>query len=1836
MAVSKAGFYQSDLSAVDITVAVGDLVVLDSTNNSGTIVPTGVSGGGVTTWNADGAAWNSTTNLVASGRRFWGVATSAGTFPATVAFSSSPSQTKTEATVFRDTALAPSTVWSVDATSQGVVTTNATTMTGLAVTSTTTNGVAYTFWCPQNVGSAGSTSGWTYVVDGTWTNVLAHRFVTATGSVAAPTSTQSPTGRYFRHATIFKAVAGGSNFAAAASGAGAGALSATASQSRAAASSLPGAGALTASASQGVRAVAGLAAAGALQASMVHPPEHILNIGPGGTENYFNLQYARPGDADISIASLSDIAAGFQDTPYFYTTPDDQRVHFEARLDAPLTSGSSFSRSELRQVDALGNNFNFDAMSGSYSLSGTTTITHLPPVKPEVVIAQLHNGSSDRVAIRTQLVSGTIRLRVRINGTSVTPELANPYVVGTEFSWKIEVIDGTVNVYYGTGTTLPGTPTVTGSLVSTGSPSWYFKSGLYNQSNTAAGDIATEYGAAELRNLVYSQSSPTIPADAALTGAAGSLSATAGLSSPLSVPFTAAGLLGATPSKGFASVAQPFAGAGTFSATARTISAAAADFAGTGALGASATLGQGASAQGLSAAGAFTATAFRVHFAQVAMVASGKLQISVTPAANAALTGEGLLGAAASQRFAVTGTPSAAGALTADANQDQRVTAAHAAVGSFIADGRRVHPAAATLGAVGAVSFDGRRVHPLTRSFAGAGALSAAGTRVHAAQVSMGAFGTFQARPATAVGGSLNVSVYAIDPSTSALIPLPDFESVTLSPILNENGAVELSYPSWGKNFNRLRSNITSDRDIEIEVWISGRRSSAIRGIIMESSGDDVEDGAVWTFTGPLLNFLMSEIVVFPQAGAEKLELIISAATAGKVIRTIVQQAQARGALAGLTLGFSDSVDSNGLPWVSNVTTKFSPGITGKSVLDTLVSLGLCEWEITTDRVLKAYAPGTFGIDRTVGSDPVVLRRGRQVPEAPRKHTVRNSPTSILAAGAEGIYQSANDPAALSRRGRRVEGFASANNIEDSSAVYGFAQTALNASSSGVMELTQGVEFTPGDPRPGASYNVGDWVFADTQNTLERLRIKQWTITFDRDGASGTVSLGDLISERAATLAKRIEALSNGSATVGTSTSTEDTGVPQAPAGLTIGSVGYTGPTGDALSTVTVGWSAVTTNTNGTPATDISGYNVEFRYNSGTLQSPWTTAGTTQSTQYSFGDVTSGQNIEARVQAVDRSNNVSAWTVTGSHTTATTSDPPAIPSNPVVDNFLGVIRITWDGLTSTGTDFARNFDYVEVHVSTSAAFVPDGTTLVGTLNAKGSHVYTSDNYGVTYYARLVAVNTANLKSTPSGTGSAAPERVVGLDIFDGAIGTAKLADAAITTAKINDLAVNNAKIGDVSVGKITAGTLTAAVILSGSIATATTGNRMLIDNSGWTAYNSSGTVFARLNVLTSTFLMTGQYQTALTGQRIVMNPGSSLPDTIYVYPSGGGDFGRIMARTAPSDGSAAILIDGGAATGVGRGRLGAYKGEAFVSFVTNDAGGDSTAGYSRTAVSCNNTGINTWVQSKFYFSKYSGTSFVPNSQLWVMWADGTLSDSPVIGATAQDAGLKFDQGAMLATNAIGTLFGPFKASAVTQTSTAAEKTDITPTSSKLTPLDVITNAPSKAWKYTHEVEEKGADAPQRFGPLAEQLPADLVWMTPRADGAGLEPSIELGSQIGVLWAAVNQLLARRITSTTATCVVPAGVTMQPGKTQEVPCTWESSPLAVPTDALVFLNAGLLGAGKVTAWIKPGSVNATGCTVIFKNTSTTPVMAVTAAVSGLTSITATVVGQALYTPPDASY
>src|SRR5690606_32752993 len=218
---------------------------------------------------------------------------------------------------------------------------------------------------------------------------------------------------------------------------------------------------------------------------------------------------------------------------------------------------------------------------------------------------------------------------------------------------------------------------------------------------------------------------------------------------------------------------------------------------------------------------------------------------------------------------------------------------------------------------------------------------------------------------------------------------------------------------------------------------------------------------------------------------------------------------------------------------------------------------------------------------------PVVLRHGQNILDAPRKWSVREAGTDVWVAGSEGLYDSAADATALARRGRRIERFVSANNLADDEAVTAYAFNQLPVITSGLDEVTHGIGFLPGAPRPIVTYDVGDWVLSETGAVRERLRVVQWTLTADREqGLSGTVTLNDTQTDWLVRLKARLDAIEAGETVVGTSTPPtgrlDDITPPAAPEGLTASSIAYTDPAHtNPLASVTVGWLPVTTNADG-------------------------------------------------------------------------------------------------------------------------------------------------------------------------------------------------------------------------------------------------------------------------------------------------------------------------------------------------------------------------------------------------------------------------------------------------------------------------------------------------------------------------------------------------------------------------------------------------------------------------------------------------------------------------------
>ena len=447
-------------------------------------------------------------------------------------------------------------------------------------------------------------------------------------------------------------------------------------------------------------------------------------------------------------------------------------------------------------------------------------------------------------------------------------------------------------------------------------------------------------------------------------------------------------------------------------------------------------------------------------------------------------------------------------------------------------------------------------------------------------------------------------------------------------------------------------------------------------------------------FTGvpqKVLDAVKANATSIPVLADPKRELKFDGVTVGELVHFILTQARARGALTDIATSFTSRADSQGIPWPTVVTTKYSPGATYESILNSLASQGRLEWSVSWTagaRTLNCYVPSGRGVDRTLGARPVVLRAGRNLAEAPRKWSVRNSATAMLGIGAEGFYADTASLDAQTRRGRRIEDSTSSQNLATGDAVLAYAQRRLSTKRDGQLEVTHGLAMLPGEPRPLVAFDVGDWVYSQTGTTLDRYRVVQWTLSVDaQQQASATVTLNDAFLDAVSRQQKELDALVGGETVVGTSEDSNrvDTGVPSAPTGLVVGSMALAEGQ-DAYAVVTAGWAAVTTNTDGTAAADIDGYRVEWRSYSDAHTDPdepddetgeesgeteliasgWVGAGTTPTTQIQFTTAT-GLPILARVQAYDRTGNRSTWTeLTHAHTTESDTTPGGVVSDSVV------------------------------------------------------------------------------------------------------------------------------------------------------------------------------------------------------------------------------------------------------------------------------------------------------------------------------------------------------------------------------------------------------------------------------------------------------------------------------------------------------------------------------------------------------------------------------------------
>lgn len=211
----------------------------------------------------------------------------------------------------------------------------------------------------------------------------------------------------------------------------------------------------------------------------IHPdvisyPADVLNL--SGWKITLPIDDNNDGTADeIKMPNLKTFSSSF-----FRLNEAKDGVVFRANAGGARTANTSYPRSELREMTDEGSRASWSSFRGTHTMTLKVAISHLPEVKQELVMAQIHDAEDDVIMIRLE----KNHLFVESDGKNIG-ELDANYKLNTRFSITIQAEAGRIKVLYN------GVEKM--NIVKKGS-GYYFKAGCYTQTNTDKGDQAMAYG----------------------------------------------------------------------------------------------------------------------------------------------------------------------------------------------------------------------------------------------------------------------------------------------------------------------------------------------------------------------------------------------------------------------------------------------------------------------------------------------------------------------------------------------------------------------------------------------------------------------------------------------------------------------------------------------------------------------------------------------------------------------------------------------------------------------------------------------------------------------------------------------------------------------------------------------------------------------------------------------------------------------------------------------------------------------------------------------------------------------------------------------------------------------------------------------------------------------------------------------------------------------------------------------------------------------------------------------------------------------------------------------
>ena len=484
--------------------------------------------------------------------------------------------------------------------------------------------------------------------------------------------------------------------------------------------------------------------------------------------------------------------------------------------------------------------------------------------------------------------------------------------------------------------------------------------------------------------------------------------------------------------------------------------------------------------------------------------------------------------------------------------------------------------------------------------------------------------------------------------------------------------AVELSYDgqTWYEPYNARFINLSSEWNL-VEDGTEHRRANLIH------IGHRLDGALVWS--------------VPPMARDKDGKYKFNSRNAGEILRTVWDAAVKRGWGAGLTLDVSTAVDSAGQGWSLQTTIAFDPSVSVKSILDTLMNMGMIDYR-WRGRTLQVY-----NADSALSREnlSVVWRLGAGTSSAPERLDWSQLCTHVLVKGDEGrtwTFPNPEAPAGIPRTEKAVN----AGGVELEGTARRVADLTLKTGATPAAEVKREWESDDLQWLPFEDYALGDWIRVERGKGLERMRVTQISISVTENGrCGGHTTFGTMLDDILSRLAKKQKGVLGAATSDGknprpeTPTSKHN---PLPPQGLVVSSTAVIGHLGYPVAVASLRWDEVTTDALGV-AVDVIGYDISVRE----IPNKAGRLSTSRTTEADIEGLATSRKYAFSVRAATR-DAVGAWSAEVIATMASDTIPPPMPGRPRLAQTLGVLQVIWNYRGADNENMPDDFAGVEVSV----------------------------------------------------------------------------------------------------------------------------------------------------------------------------------------------------------------------------------------------------------------------------------------------------------------------------------------------------------------------------------------------------------------------------------------------------------------------------------------------------------------------------------------------------------